>query len=246
MSKGRYSNSQDGRERSRPSGPARGRAGRVIPDARPEPFRPNAERSYILFYKPFGVLTQFTVDPNSDKRTLAEFKFPKNVYPVGRLDYDSEGLLVLSDDPRLNQRLLEPRYGHDRKYLVQVENVPTDEKLHELREGVLVAGELSAAANADLLEFEPVLPERPVAIRVRKSIPTAWILLTLREGKNRQVRKMTAYVGCPTLRLLRVAVGSLDLFELGLQPGQWIRLSEEQVMKLFKPSGYTTGMPPKN
>ncbi len=188
---------------------------------------------YFLFFKPYGVLTQFTQD-GSDKRTLAEFNFPPDVYPVGRLDYDSEGLIVLTDDGSLNKSLLDPQFGHDRAYLVQVETKPTPEQLEQLRDGVIIGVEKTMPADARIVESEPAIPTRPVPIRFRKNIPTAWLLLTLREGKNRQVRRMTAAVGCPTLRLVRVAIGRLDLFKTAIQPGERIRLTLQQVSMLFE------------
>jgi 23S rRNA pseudouridine2457 synthase len=170
------------------------------------------------------VLTQFTQPPGSDKKTLADFGFPKSVYPLGRLDYDSEGLLLLSDDANLNQALLDPINAHQRVYLAQIENVPTTSALAALAAGVKLSGRQTAPARVKLLDSEPQLPPRPVPIRFRKEIPTAWIELTLTEGRNRQVRKMTAAVGYPTLRLIRVAIGSLKLLDLGLSPGDWRKL----------------------
>jgi 23S rRNA pseudouridine2457 synthase len=179
------------------------------------------------------VLSQFTQPDNSGKRTLSEFSFPKDVYSVGRLDHDSEGLLILTDDARLNQHLLDPSNQHDRTYFVQVENIPGDDQLEMLRGGVVLDQRKTLPAAAQLVPGEPALPERPVPIRFRKNIATAWIMLTLREGRNRQVRRMTAACGCPTLRLVRVAIGKLDLFSLALQPGEWIKLSHDQLALAF-------------
>jgi 23S rRNA pseudouridine2457 synthase len=184
---------------------------------------------YIAFNKPFQVLSQFTQPENSDKRTLSEFGFPKDVYPVGRLDYDSEGLLLLSDDGRFIKELLDPSEHHPRRYLVQIENVPSKEQLRDLQRGVVIEGKRTRPAEAILLNEEPNLPPRPVPVRFRKNIPTSWIELTLTEGRNRQVRKMTAAVGCPTLRLIRWAIGRLNLDDLALQPGEWDYLSDEEV-----------------
>lgn len=193
-------------------------------------FRPVAGRTYIAFNKPYAVLSQFTQPAESDKSTLAEFGFPPDVYPLGRLDYDSEGLLLLSDDGRLNQLLLKPSGGHPRTYLAQVENIPSPEQLALLVKGVVIKGYKTLPASVELLDAEPELPVRPVPVRFRKSIPTAWLKLTLTEGRNRQVRHMTAAAGCPTLRLVRVAIGRLNLFNLGLAPGEWVRLSGEQLL----------------
>ncbi len=201
--------------------------------ARQRAFQPAGQCTYIIFFKPYGVLSQFTQPDNSDKRTLSEFSFPKEVYSVGRLDYDSEGLLILTDDARLNQHLLDPGNQHDRTYLAQVENIPSDEQLEMLRRGVVLDQRKTLPAAAQLVPGQPALPERSVPIRFRKNIPTAWIMLTLREGRNRQVRRMTAACGCPTLRLVRVAIGRLDLFSLALQPGEWIKLSHEQLLLAF-------------
>lgn len=178
------------------------------------------------------MLTQFSAD-GSDKTTLAEFGFPPRVYPIGRLDHDSEGLLILSDDASLNAALLQPKRGHTRVYWAQVENVPSEDALARLREGVIVEGRRTMPADARLLDDEPSVPPRPVPIRFRKNIPTAWLELTLTEGKNRQVRKMTAAVGHPTLRLMRGAIGAMNLLELGLEPGQWRELSDDEVDLLF-------------
>ena len=176
----------------------------------------------LAFNKPYGVLSQFT-DDGSPNRALAEFGFPKGVYPIGRLDADSEGLLLLSDEAELNQRLLHPKQGHARIYWAQVENVPTTDALRKLAKGVVVQGRKTLPCRAWLLEPQPEVPARTPPIRFRKNIPTAWIGLELVEGKNRQVRRMTAAIGHPTLRLLRVRIGN---FELGdLPPGKWVELS---------------------
>lgn len=178
----------------------------------------------IAFNKPYGVLSQFTGD-GSLNRTLAEFDFPKNVYPIGRLDADSEGLLLLSDEAELNQQLLHPRHAHEREYWVQVERIPTTESLGKLEKGVLVSGRKTLPSRAWLLEPQPDIPPRDPPIRFRKSVPDCWIGLELIEGKNRQVRKMTAGIGHPTLRLVRVRIGR---YELGaLAPGAWRILTPE-------------------
>jgi 23S rRNA pseudouridine2457 synthase len=176
----------------------------------------------IGFNKPYGVISQFTPD-GSPHRTLAGFGFPPKVYPLGRLDADSEGLLLLSDEPGLNGRLLDPRRGHGRIYWAQVERVPCAEALRGLERGVLVQGRETLPARAWLLDPQPdVLPRVP-PIRFRKTVPACWIGLQLAEGKNRQVRRMTATIGHPTLRLIRVQIGELALG--ALPAGQWKELS---------------------
>lgn len=200
-------------------------------------FRPDAHHRYIAFNKPFEVLTQFTQPEGSNKDTLAGFGFPADVYPVGRLDYDSEGLLLLSDDPTLNKILLGPEYRHSRTYLAQVEGIPSAEALKRLEEGIVIEGRTTLPARARLLPEPPLFPPRPVPIRYRKEIPTAWIELTLTEGRNRQVRRMTAAAGHPTLRLIRIAIGALELPLLGLLPGEWRDLDREQIMMAFETRG---------
>ena len=172
----------------------------------------------IAFNKPFGVLSQFTGD-GSKNRTLAEFSFPKNVYPIGRLDADSEGLLLLSDEPEWNATLLQPRHAHEREYWAQVERIPSLEQLKKLERGVVIQGRKTLPCRAWMLESQPVIAPRDPPIRFRKSVPDCWIGLELIEGKNRQVRKMTAAIGHPTLRLLRVRIGNFWLGEL--EQGKW-------------------------
>ena len=179
----------------------------------------------IVFNKPYGVLSQFTVD-GSPNRTLSEFGFPAGVYPIGRLDADSEGMLLLSDEPGLNTRLLDPKHAHTRCYWAQVEHIPTADALEHLSHGVDIKDYTTMPANAWLLDPQPDVKPRVPPIRIRKSIPDCWIALELIEGKNRQVRKMTAAVGHPTLRLIRVSMGTLQLGEL--EPGTWIELSPTQ------------------
>jgi len=176
----------------------------------------------IAFNKPYGVISQFTPD-GSPNRTLADFGFPKNVYPIGRLDADSEGLLLLSDEAELNERLLHPKQAHEREYWVQVERVPTAEALRELSRGVMVQGRKTLPGRAWILEPQPEVPPRLPPIRVRKTVADCWIALELIEGKNRQVRRMTAAVGHPTLRLLRVRIGRFVLGDIA--PGKWKVLS---------------------
>jgi 23S rRNA pseudouridine2457 synthase len=180
----------------------------------------------IAFHKPYGVLSQFTGD-GSPNRPLAEFNFPKNVYAIGRLDADSEGLLLLSDEPHWNEKLLHPRHAHEREYWAQIERVPERESLDKLQRGLLIQGHKTLPCRAWLLEPQPDMPPRNPPIRFRKSVPDCWIGLELVEGKNRQVRRMTAAIGHPTLRLVRVRIGN---FRLGdLPPGQWRALTVEQI-----------------
>ncbi len=178
---------------------------------------PRTSTRSFLFFKPYGVLCQFT--GGGGRPTLADFgPFPRDVYAAGRLDADSEGLVLLTNDNALKSRLTDPRYAHPRTYLVQVERPPGAEALRTLREGLMIDGVRTRPANVRLLNSEPDLPPRPVPVRYRKSVPTAWLQLTLREGRNRQVRRMTAAVGHPTLRLVRVRIGGLS--PGGLLPGQ--------------------------
>lgn len=181
---------------------------------------------YILFHKPYAVLSQFTSDDG--KRTLSEFGFPKGVYPVGRLDYDSEGLLLLTDDNRIKHRLTDPKFELPKSYLAQIERIPDDLSLERLRTGIVIEGKRTKSAEVRLLNEDPDIPPRSVPIRFRKSVPTAWIELTIREGRNRQVRKMTAAVGHPTLRLVRVRIGSIGIGKL--KPGEWIAIRNELIV----------------
>jgi len=176
----------------------------------------------IAFHKPWGVLSQFTPD-GSPNRPLAGFHFPPRVYPIGRLDADSEGLLLLSDEPEWNARLLHPQRGHGRIYWAQVERIPTPESLRQLEGGLVIQGHLTLPCRAWRLDPQPVVPPREPPIRFRKSVPDCWIALELVEGKNRQVRRMTAAIGHPTLRLLRVQIGAFKLADL--PAGQWRELS---------------------
>lgn len=189
--------------------------------------------TYLLFFKPYGVLSQFT--DAAGRATLKDFVPVPGVYEVGRLDYDSEGLLLLTDDGGLGHRLTHPRYHVPKTYLAQVEGLPNEPALAALRRGVLVKGERTAPAEVTLLPDEPPLPPRPVPIRFRAQIPTAWLRLVLREGKKREVRHMTAAVGHPTLRLVRVAIGPLLLG--GLQPGAWRHLTGVEVAALRRAAG---------
>ena len=175
----------------------------------------------IALHKPYDVLSQFTPELPG-QRTLAECGLPPGVYPLGRLDRDSEGLLLLSDERALVDQLLHPRHAHPRTYHVQVERVPDDAALEQLRCGVVIEKQRTLPCRAWLLDPQPEMPPRVPPIRVRHSVPDCWIALELTEGRNRQVRKMTAAVGHPTLRLVRVQIGG---FELGaLPPGEWKEL----------------------
>ena len=216
----------------------------------------------IAFNKPYGVLSQFT-GGSSMNRTLAEFGFPKSVYPIGRLDADSEGLLLLSDEPEWNERLLHPRQAHEREYWVQIERIPTLEALKKMERGVSIQGRKTLPCHAWILEPQPEvaatprrrnvdatpssrpnavevkiltsgdgvspppkIPPRNPPIRFRKNVPDCWIALELIEGKNRQVRRMTAAIGHPTLRLIRVRIGNYRLGDL--PAGQWRVLTAKE------------------
>jgi 23S rRNA pseudouridine2457 synthase len=191
----------------------------------------------IALFKPYDVLCQFS--DAEGRATLKAFVPIPGIYPVGRLDRDSEGLLLLTDDGPLAHRLTDPRYGHPRTYLVQVEGVPGDAALEQLRRGLVLNDGPKLPAEAERLAEPPDLPERPVPIRFRKSAPTAWLRLTLREGRNRQVRRMTAAVGYPTLRLVRVAIGPISLGTLA--PGDWRELSEAEHLALEAIRGERAG-----
>ena len=171
----------------------------------------------ILFNKPYGVLSQFT--PEAGHRALTEFGFPPGVYAAGRLDHDSEGALLLTDDGKLVKRLLDPKFEHPRTYLVQVDGQITPETVKQLAKGVVIKGYHTTPCRAEMATTPDDLWERVPPIRYRANIPTSWIRLTLIEGKNRQVRHMTAAVGFPTLRLIRVKIGDVTLDNL--QPGEW-------------------------
>ena len=176
----------------------------------------------LAFHKPYGVLSQFTPD-GSPNRPLSEFSFPPRVYPLGRLDADSEGLLLLNDEPGLNTRLLDPKHAHSRIYWAQVERIPSTESLAQLARGVVAQGHRTLPCRVWLLDPQPQLPPRDPPIRFRKSVPDCWIGLDLVEGKNRQVRRMTAAIGHPTLRLIRVQIGGFGLGDL--LTGRWRELT---------------------
>ena len=183
----------------------------------------------LAFHKPYGVLSQFT--PNgSANRPLAEFGFPKEVYSIGRLDADSEGLLLLSDEARWNERLLSPANHVEKTYHVLVERLPDESALRQLRDGVILDDKATLPAGARLLDPQPEFPPRDPPVRFRKNVQDFWIELRLREGRNRQVRHMTAAVGHPTLRLVRVAIGRVALGNLVC--GSWRELMAGEIQML--------------
>ena len=179
----------------------------------------------ILFNKPYGVLSQFT--PEAGHRALDEFGFPAGVYAAGRLDHDSEGALLLTDEGRLIKRLLDPKFEHPRTYLAQVDGQITAEAVRQLERGVVIKGYRTKPCQAEIIAPPENLWERVPPIRYRANIPTSWVRLTLIEGKNRQVRHMTASVGFPTLRLIRVQIGNVALGDL--QPGRWRYVNEREI-----------------
>ena len=175
----------------------------------------------VAFNKPYGVLCQFTDRSTPPRRTLADFALPADVYPAGRLDYDSEGLLLLTDDGALAHRLTDPRHKQSKTYWVQVEGEPRDEQLAALRDGVELNDGMTRPAQAQRIDAPTLWPRDP-PVRFRKTVPDAWLALTIGEGRNRQVRRMTAAVGLPTLRLVRVAIGPYRLD--ALPSGEWRHL----------------------
>ncbi len=192
---------------------------------------PQNKHRYIIFYKPYGVLCQFSKDtPNQS--TLQDYISVPNVYPVGRLDADSEGLLLLTNHGQLQHRLCHPQFGHHRTYWVQVEKIPDAAALSKLEQGVVIKNYRTQPAKVKLLSQEPLLPDRIPPIRFRKNVPTSWLEITLTEGKNRQVRRMTASVGFPTLRLVRIQIAHIKLDTL--QVGEWRDLTPEEVKLLHK------------
>ncbi|BAB72503.1 rRNA large subunit pseudouridine synthase E [Anabaena sp. FACHB-709] len=193
---------------------------------------------YIIFHKPYGVLSQFTQE--SPKHiTLKDYIDVPDVYPVGRLDWDSEGLLLLTNNGRLQHRLSDPRFGHERTYWVQVERIPDEEAISKLQTGVEIRDYRTRPAKVGLLPEYPPVGDRQPPIRFRKNVPTAWLEMTLTEGKNRQVRRMTAAVGFPTLRLVRVSIGHLRLDGLAL--GEWRDLTSLE-LKLLHDSSQSRGI----
>ncbi len=196
-----------------------GTRGRVTPR---KPFQ------YLKLFKPYDVLCRFS--DALGQTTLKAFVPVPGIYPVGRLDRDSEGLLLLTDDGQLAHRLTDPRFDHPKTYLVQVERIPDLRALERLRRGVDLKDGRSRPAEVDLLAEPPALPDRSVPIRFRKRVATAWLRMTIREGRNRQVRRMTAAVGHPTLRLVRIAIGPVSLGDLA--PGQWRELALDEISAL--------------
>ena len=184
-----------------------------------------AKTRIVALNKPYGVLTQFTC--KDGRPTLSKFSLPAGVYPAGRLDFDSEGLLLLTDDGGLLHRLTDPRHAHPRVYWAQVERSPDEETLKSLRRGVILSDGKTLTCGARLLETEPDLPARNPPIRFRLNVPTTWIEMTMIEGRNRQVRRMTAAVGHPCLRLVRAAVGKVTL--KNLEPGKWRWLDRREL-----------------
>ncbi len=190
----------------------------------------------ILFYKPYGVLCQFTDTKSEETKrpTLKEYISIPSVYPIGRLDLDSEGLLLLTNNGSWQHRLAHRKFAHPRTYWVQVERIPDEQALQSLRKGIVIKDYRTRPAKVSLLTKEPPLPPRDPPIRYRKSVPTCWLEITLTEGRNRQIRRMTAAVGFPTLRLVRIAIGvhykdsTKQLRMDGLQLGQWRDLNPEE------------------
>ncbi len=175
---------------------------------------------YVLFHKPYGILSQFT--PEDGARTLAEFNLPKDVYAAGRLDKDSEGLLLLTDDGQLIERLLNPKNEKEKVYWVLVERVPTEDELQKMRTGLKIEDYVTKPCQVKILDPQPDVAPRDPPVRFRKTVQDIWIEIKISEGKNRQVRKMTAAIGHPTLRLIRVRTGDYELGDL--KPGEWREL----------------------
>jgi 23S rRNA pseudouridine2457 synthase len=183
----------------------------------------------IAFNKPYGVLPCFT-DPNG-RPTLADYIDVPGVYAAGRLDLDSEGLLLLTSDGTLAHHIMDPQHKLPKLYLAQIERIPSEQALERLRTGVVLNGKKTKPAEVHLLPDDPQLPDRPVPIRFRKNVPTAWVEITLREGLNRQVRRITAAVGHPTLRLVRVAIGPILLGDL--QSGAWRDVTGREIAQIY-------------
>jgi 23S rRNA pseudouridine2457 synthase len=192
----------------------------------------------LVFNKPYGVLPCFT-DP-AGRPTLADFVAVPGVYAAGRLDRDSEGLMVLTSDGALAHYLTDPRHHLPKVYLAQVERMPNDAAVRRLTQGVMLKGTTTRPAEVQVLSAAPVLPDRPVPIRYRKTVPTAWLQITLREGMNRQVRRMTAAVGHPTVRLMRMAMGPVVLGDL--QPGHWRELTHHEIEQIYAVTSKKTGV----
>jgi 23S rRNA pseudouridine2457 synthase len=185
---------------------------------------------YIVFYKPYGVLSQFTRE--AGYFSLADFgPFPQNTYAAGRLDADSEGLLLLTNDNVMKHRLTDPKFEHERTYLVQVEGIPDGDDIERLQHGIIIENRRTKSAKIKILKHEPDVPPRSVPIRYRKNIPTSWLEIVLHEGRNRQVRKMTAAVGHPTLRLVRKSISFLTIDSL--KPGFFRELTTDEIENLL-------------
>ena len=180
---------------------------------------------YILFHKPYGVLSQFT--PEDGARALNEFALPKDVYPAGRLDKDSEGLLLLTDDGALIEKLLNPKNEKPKTYWVLVERVPSEEALQKLREGLRIEDYTTRPCQVKILDPQPEVPLRDPPVRVRKTVQDVWLEIRIVEGKNRQVRKMTAAIGHPTLRLIRKKIANLELGHLPI--GEWMEIPRSEI-----------------
>lgn len=184
---------------------------------------------YLIFNKPYGVLTQFT-DADGNRPTLKNYINVPSVYAVGRLDQDSEGLLLLTNNGIVQHKLTDPKFHHPKTYWAQVEGIPTSEAISQLEQGVNIQTYKTRPAQVKVLQNQDIPPRHP-PIRFRAHIPTTWLEITLTEGKNRQVRKMTAAVGFPTLRLMRVQIGNLKLNQLAI--GQWRDLTEQEVKAII-------------
>ena len=193
----------------------------------------------LAFNKPYGVLPCFT--DAQGRPTLADFVTAPEVYAAGRLDLDSEGLMILTSDGALAHRITDPQHKLPKVYLAQVERIPDDQALRHIEGGIVLKGTRTRPAEVERLSQEPDLPDRLVPIRFRKAVPTAWLQITLREGFNRQVRRMTAAVGHPTLRLIRTAIGPIALGNL--KPGQWRELTESEIAEIYKDGDHTTSLP---
>ena len=202
-----------------------GRRRRRYPE---QPREAQQPRRYLLFYKPYDVLSEF--DDPEGRDTLGRFVPVPGLSVAGRLDQDSEGLLLLTDDGELAHRLTHPDYHLPKTYLVQVEGIPPKSALDALRRGVLVKGITTSAAEVEIMESVPDLPPRSTPVRENPLVPTTWLRMIIREGKKRQIRHMTAAVGHPTLRLVRVAIGPLTL--RGLAPGEWRDVEPQELGKL--------------
>lgn len=185
--------------------------------------RVTSKYQYVIFNKPFDVLCQFT-SPNPKEKTLSDYNIPKDLYPVGRLDKDSEGLLLLTNDGNIQNRLANPKHEKEKTYLVQVENIPTKESLKKLEYGVSIQGKRTLPCKAKLMGKDNKIEERNPPVRFRKSIPTCWLEIKIKEGRNRQVRRMTAAIGHPTLRLIRFSIDKVTLGKLAI--GEWKELSK--------------------